>query len=166
MNMKPDKGNRFRDKNERSQEKSLYADDSQKLVAAFDEAWICAQMDQDATDHAFRFGKLLKEGNLSRTQVRNFFGELRRIEARGVTANADAIFHLQHKLAYTKSRLTDEKGKQAVNADVAQAFHDVLVRGLKAIGNDPTTLQIRFERFTAYFEAVLAYHRFHGGRES
>jgi CRISPR-associated protein Csm2 len=167
---KNQRGNQNRDHGsgggERQARRTELENRARGFTPSFDITWILLQMDQHATDHAFHFALALKEGGLTRTQVRNFFGELRRIEARGVIANVDAVFHLQHKLSYTKTRLTEDKSDKGVNPVVAEAFHDVLMKGLKAIGNDKATMQVHFERFTAYFEAVLAYHRFHGGRES
>jgi CRISPR-associated protein Csm2 len=139
--------------------------DPQVLAAQetlFDTKWITEKFDAFSSQHAYDFAKILADEGLTRTQVRNFFGELRRIEAKGVAANSEAVAHLRHKLLYTVTRLSDEK----LNKDVAKAFGLVLEKGLKAITGEGDLLQARFERFTAYFEAVLAYHRFHGGRES
>ncbi len=129
----------------------------------FDAVWIQARFVPDCSQHAFEFALYLAKNALTRTQLRNFFGELRRIEARGPAENTEAIAHLQHKLAYTTSRLKQE-GK--VHDKVAGHFQGVLEKGLKAVYSDIDDMPPRFERFTAYFEAVLAYHRFHGGKES
>lgn len=128
----------------------------------FLDVWVQEKFIAKSSQHAYDFAEYLAKNSLTRTQLRNFFGELRRIEARGPAENAEAISYLRHKLAYTVSRLEEDKLPKAV----ARTFHGVLDKGLKALDGEPTALAERFERFTAYFEAVLAYHRFHGGRES
>lgn len=132
------------------------------FAAKFDVTWVREQFSFESSQHAFDFAKYLAENDLTRTQVRNFFGELRRIEARGVEDNVEAIAHLKHKLAYICSRLKQDK----LHTNVADTFFNVLVKGFDAMSLNLAALPDRFERFTAYFEAVLAYHRFHGGRES
>lgn len=128
----------------------------------FFDVWVKEKFTSESSQHAYDYAKYLADNRLTRTQLRNFFGELRRIEARGPAENAQAISFLRHKLAYTVSRLEEDKLPKAV----ARTFHGVLDKGLQALDGEPAALAERFERFTAYFEAVLAYHRFHGGRES
>jgi CRISPR type III-A-associated protein Csm2 len=39
----------------------------------------------------------------------------------------------------------------------------VLVEAIDEVAGKPTDRRQRFERFMELFEAILAYHRFHGG---
>lgn len=98
---------------------------------------------------------------MTNTQIRNFFSELRRIEAKGVeNANID-ILSLQPKMAYVTERL---KKEAKVPDKTAEAFNDIIRKGLEEIHPDKPQATERFARFVAYFEAILAYHRLHGGQ--
>jgi CRISPR-associated protein Csm2 len=136
-------------------------DEGKKLLSDFDPQWITERFARACSLHADAFALYLKRAELTRTQVRNFFGELRRIEARGAEKSGDEIGHLRHKLAYTKSRLDDLK----LPPNRTITFQKVLEKALDAIPEDRALMPKAFSRFVSYFEAVLAYHRYHGGRD-
>jgi CRISPR-associated protein Csm2 len=48
------------------------------------------------------------------------------------------------------------------NPDV-EPLRAVLVEAIDEVAGKPTDRRQRFERFMELFEAILAYHRFHGG---
>lgn len=131
------------------------------LFERFKTEWITDKFMYATTIHAGDFAKYLKDGKLSRTQVRNFFEELRRIERGGVEKFAEHIRFLPHKLGYVKSRW---EGKDNV-VPQAYAFEQILRKAVLAIPEDAQAAAIPFSRFVAYFEAVLAYHRYHGGKD-
>lgn len=106
------------------------------------------------------FGKRLKDGDLSTSQIRNIFGEVKRIQMKASTSDSIDILSLnmlQPKLAYSAARAkkhgTDE-------------LKDLLTKGLETIlENDLQTEEVkfRFENFANFFEALLAYHKAVGG---
>lgn len=132
--------------------------------ALFDTRWITEGIDDPAIDHAKQLGAYLAQGGegITRTQVRNFFGELRRIQAQidHPDSRADIVL-LRPKLAYTTRRIGENKKELA---PLATCLHDQLTTGLGAIAQARGGLGAGFSRFVAFVEATLAYHRFFGGK--
>lgn len=136
-------------------------DEGRELLDRFKGEWITTAFDKACSDHANDFGRYLAVHKVTRTQIRNIFGELRRIEARGANKSPEQIRHLHHKLCYTKARLDEQKLEESVTT----AFQKVLDKGLAAIPDTEDGQEAPFSRFVSYFEAVLAFHRYHGGKE-
>jgi CRISPR-associated protein Csm2 len=150
-----------KDSNRRDEQSEKLKAEGDKIFADFKTEWITQGFNKACSKSANDLGKFLVDGQMTRTQIRNFFGELRRIEARGAGNSAEQIRHLHHKLCYTKAKLDE----QHVSPEVTTAFQKVLEKGLQAIPDPPEPIEAPFSRFVSYFEAVLAYHRYHGGRE-
>ncbi len=103
---------------------------------------------------ADRIGEALAGQKLTTSQIRAIFGEVRRIEGDWKTnptrANRSLIL-LKPKMAY---RAEKERGKGVEN------LVSVLSPAIDHVqGNSDN-----FTRFVDFFEAILAYHRAHGGR--
>lgn len=99
-------------------------------------------------------GKELVRQKLSTSQIRNVFGEVRRLQNR---YDRNRLLMLRPKLAYMGAR-AGEGGKE---------LRDVLTRAIIEIfaGNpDESTQRTRFQHLVDFFEAILAYHRAYGGR--
>ncbi len=119
---------------------------------------------------ADRFGRILasKDLDLSTSQIRSLFGEVRQIQGewavarqKGEAAAAERkkvlrrLILLKPKMEYRARR---ERG-QAVRALV-----DVLKPALDAVTQAPAEKQDEyFNRFVEFFEAILAYHKAYGG---
>lgn len=127
--------------------------------------WVSKGINKDAVEFAEHFGKdlaTMREA-LTTAQIRNVFGEVRRIQMNNKKAlrapevfNESRILLLRPKLAYAAKRA---KGKGAIE------LADVLSEGLKTIaeaGSREEKIK-RFENFANFFEAVLAYHKAYGG---
>jgi len=101
--------------------------------------------------------RLVKDG-LARSQIRNIFGEVRKIEATWNEENPAPTLRrlnmLKPKLDYQTSRHRE-----------VSYLRDVLAQAINQINNTPENEQTeRFHRFMNLFEAILAYHRSLGGR--
>ncbi len=108
--------------------------------------------------------KVLVAERLTNSQIRNVFGEVRRIEMKWPTdenntdkassssANRDLIL-LKSKLGYQAHK----RGNQPV-----KTLADVLIQAIDLVNSD----RQRFQRFIDFFEAILAYHKVHGGQEN
>jgi CRISPR-associated protein Csm2 len=101
--------------------------------------------------------KLVKQ-NLTRSQIRNIFTEVRKIEALWDAQPDSALRRLnmlKPKLAYATAR-----------NDSVRDLQDVLSRAIDAVNQADETEERkkRFQRFMDLFEAILAYHRAEGGR--
>ncbi len=96
---------------------------------------------------------------LSTSQIRNIFGTVRRIEMNWPENAGDEqarkahreLVLLRPKMAYQAKR---ERGKGV------KELTDILSDAIELVGADRT----RFQHFVDFFEAVLAYHKAHGGR--
>ncbi|MBX6770614.1 MAG: type III-A CRISPR-associated protein Csm2 [Chloroflexi bacterium] len=114
---------------------------------------------------AEQLGRSLAEGKLKTSQIRSFFGAVRRIEMRWPRTGADddqrraAVHQLQMlkpKLAYQAARHRDKEGGPALSQ---------LQQNLLPLIDRTREDRERFQRFVDFFEATLAYHRAAGGRE-
>ncbi|WP_457751607.1 type III-A CRISPR-associated protein Csm2 [Thermococcus sp.] len=97
---------------------------------------------------------------LKTNQVRRILEMARTTELkvrRGGTDIKNDIIRMRYLLAYTVGKATGQS-KYPI-----EAFHSVLDPMLKVLMKDPT--KENFERFYDFLQAVVAYHRFFGGRE-
>jgi CRISPR-associated protein Csm2 len=112
---------------------------------------------------AEELGEQLARARLSTSQIRNIFGTVRRIEMnwpevpqgdadqeRARKARRELLL-LKPKMAYQAKR---ESGRAV--GDLTSVLSD----GIDLVGDDRT----RFQHFVDFFEAILAYHKAHGGR--
>jgi CRISPR-associated protein Csm2 len=122
--------------------------------------WIQNGISPEAVSFADHFGKFLKAG-MTTSQIRNVFGELRRIQMNGFTGKERTSFLLlKPKLAYTVKRF------KAKERDPLFKFYDLFSIGFEAVNSTGEDRRAdAFENFMQLMEAVLAYHRFHGGKE-
>jgi CRISPR-associated protein Csm2 len=99
--------------------------------------------------------KKLVAQNLSRTQIRTIFTEVRQIESRWPSPEALHRLHmLKPKLAYQAARTPTAEYLKQVLSDAIDKVSDA----------KPDEQNERFQRFVALFEAILAYHRAEGGK--
>jgi CRISPR-associated protein Csm2 len=117
---------------------------------------------------ADQFGKELKEMNLSTSQIRSLFGEVRQIQGewsiarqKGAQATAERqkvlrrLILLKPKMEYRARR---ERGP------AVRALVNVLTPALDTVAQAPADKQDEyFNRFVDFFEAILAYHKAYGG---
>jgi len=125
--------------------------------------WVSGKngLDKLAIEYAEKFGQDLADNKLATAQIRNVFGEVRRIQMKMMDKDKwedSPILLLRPKLAYSAKRAVAKTG-------VAQKFADVLSAGVKEIteGADVEDKKRRFQNFADFFEAVLAYHKYYGG---
>ncbi len=102
--------------------------------------------------------KTLVGNKLTRSQIRNIFTEVRKIEALWGTHSVEAMRRLnmlKPKLAY-----------QVERAGPVKVLQEVLTQAIDQVNgtSDKTERDRRFRVFMDLFEAILAYHRAEGGR--
>jgi len=123
--------------------------------------WVSNRLDKLAVDYAEKFGSYLatceKKHRLTTSQIRNVFGEVRRIQMKSNESwdsVEQSVLLLKPKLAYAAKR-AEAKG--------ASALEKVLSAGLDEVfnGSNNDEKMQRFQRFADFFEAVLAYHKAH-----
>ncbi len=115
---------------------------------------------------ADRVGKALVDQKLTTSQIRNVFGTVRQIQMRWPTnpekAYREAVL-LRPKLAYFAEREKKSKGSGSEGMETLQTVLEPALKML-TVGGKPS--QDRFERFADLFEAIVAYHKKHGGRNN
>ncbi|MDF1610554.1 type III-A CRISPR-associated protein Csm2 [Stygiobacter electus] len=123
--------------------------------------WIKNGLDKEAILFAEYFGKELSPeglGNkeaLTTSQIRNVYGEVQRMKMKGF--NKSELLLLKPRLAY----LTERKGTIG-----SKDFRKVIEKALDEVlnGKDEKEMELRFQNFANFFEAILAYHRSFGGK--
>jgi CRISPR type III-A-associated protein Csm2 len=97
-----------------------------------------------------KWGQYLNErdNKVTTTQIRRFFGEVKRIQAGFALHKADIIL-LEPKIAYAVGRA---KGADKVGIE---SFYHLMKPLLHAINED----EAKFKVFVRVFEAIVAYHK-------
>ncbi len=104
---------------------------------------------------AEQFGKKLKERGLTTSQIRQVFTKLKAIEAKGFSgANKLEFLMLKPYLAYAAGRHSS-----------VRPLKKIIDFGIDSVvADDKLNEQTKFKNFCKLFEAILAYHRAHGGK--
>ena len=112
---------------------------------------------------AEKLGVYLAESEFTTSQIRNIFGEIRRLHDRDrYSRNRHRLHMLRPKLAYMAARQGKDKTKRA-----AKELQKVLTRCIEEVFKGAPDLDTEYDRFSRladFLEAVLAYHRAAGGR--
>lgn len=96
-----------------------------------------------------------KSDSLTTSQIRIAFGEMRKIQSNGY--DLSSFLMLKPKLAYAVKR-HDKKG--------LNEFYRIFVWAYDAVEtNNPAEAPKQFNNFMQIMESLLAYHKFHGGKE-
>lgn len=149
------------------EEKYLQLDEDQQITE-----WIQGGITKDTIEFSDRFGKdlcaLYKENGrdkvgkaaVTTSQIRNFFSEVKRIQRESITSdNISRFLLLRPKLAYAMARAIQKNHDSRM-----KIFKEVMEVAHRAV--DPSSeieLELRFQRFVDFFEAILAYHKSYGG---
>ena len=99
---------------------------------------------------------------LSTNQIRNIFGTVRRIEMNWPAEPKDKADHQRAVQAQRELLLLKPKMAYQAKRERGQGVRmltDVLTQAIDLVGDDRT----KFQYFVDFFEAILAYHKAHGG---
>lgn len=123
--------------------------------------WVQNGVKNDAIEWAKSFGEFLQEKDktkpLSTSQIRKFFGELKRIQA-SPEKYKDEVPMLKAKLAYAVGR--DIK-KGSIQSKIKE-FHQEFEKGINSIRFDKN-YKNDLTNFIKIVESVVAYHKYYGG---
>lgn len=142
-------------------------------VSNFKPEWISVpgKFDQETIDFAEAFGTNLCDlingrpgkNALTTSQIRNYFGEIRRIQAKiqqGNFAQQKTSFLLvRPKLAYAEARVTAKLRKSRI-----EEFRKVMDMAHSAV-LDSDDKDKAFQYFVDFLEATLAFHKAAGGKD-
>lgn len=115
---------------------------------------------QEAIDWAEKFGKYLAKNDsfkkLSTSQLRKFFGQLKRMQAVGFDEkNKTDLYMLKAQLAYANGRDKNERGQ---NKTKICHFAETLSEAI-----DQVQTKEHFKNFVNIVEAIVAFHKAAGG---
>ncbi len=117
---------------------------------------------QKTVQEAETLGRELSR-QLSTNQIRNIFGTVRRIEMNWPGAPSDEAGRKAAAQAYRELQLLKPKMAYQAKREGGRGVStlvDVLRSAIDLVGDD----RQRFQHFVDFFEAILAYHKAHGGR--
>ena len=117
----------------------------------FDSQWITDGITKEAIKFCEKFGKHIKNNGLSTSQIRNVYGELKRIQLKGFKKEKTSFLLLKPKMAYA--------AKRAKNSG-ATDFKKVFDKAFDLIDNSSE----KYKNFMDIMEAILAYHKSFGGK--
>lgn len=135
-----------------------------KSVPAADLQRIIEQGDAETlVNTAQRFGtELSKDDQLSKSQIRNIFGEVRQIEADWQSAESTQATANMRRLLLLKPRMAYQRAREKRTESLMTLLTDAI--NLVARSNEPKEQYLRFRYFVEFFEAILAYHTAAGGK--
>ncbi len=109
-------------------------------------------MSDEAINELDAFAKKLNEGGLTTTQLRKFFGALKRVEA---NFDPTLLAMLRPQLAYAVGR---SKGNV-----VMKSFYEKIDPLLRKVGTekDFDKAKKQFLNFVKVVETIVAYHKYH-----
>lgn len=102
------------------------------------------------------FGKQLASDGLSKSQIRNIFGEVRRIEADWQHDSTEEANDNLRRLLLLKPRMAYQRKREPKT----EALMDTLTVAVDLVAepSEPAEQHLRFRYFVEFFEAILAYH--------
>lgn len=119
----------------------------------FEKNWITGGADANMVKFADTVG--LKIKNLSSSQIRNIYGEMKRIQVKGFDKAKASFYLLKPKVAYAYGRAL--KGTRP--SEEMKTFKEVFDAAFACVTDART-----YDNFCNFIEAILAYHKFHGGK--
>ena len=115
----------------------------------FKSEWITNEIDRDGIEFAKQFGKYLEENRLTTSQIRNIYGELKRIQMKGFENEKTSFLLLLPKMAYAAQR-----NKNDGLTELKSVFEEVH----KHVSNEKN-----YKNMMDFMESILAYHKAFGG---
>lgn len=117
--------------------------------------WVKSGADQPMIDFTKKVGKQLEDSELSTSQFRNVYGELKRIQMSGYEKHKSDFLLLQPKVAYAYARAKKDKNK-GEGIKLLKEIFDELAKHVSS--------EKDYTNFVAIFEALIAYHKAAGGK--
>lgn len=106
---------------------------------------------QEMVNEAERLGRrFAQENKVTTSQIRNIYGTVKKLEMRGWDIQT------KRQLLLLKPRLAYAAGRHGGGV--------VELKDIISIAIDHVNNEADFKRFCQFFEAILAYHKAHGGK--
>ncbi|WP_372775256.1 type III-A CRISPR-associated protein Csm2 [Mangrovibacterium sp.] len=123
----------------------------QSFTEPFKPEWIKKGISQETVKFADSLGKYVKDNGLTASQIRNVFGEIKRIQMKGFDKETSSFYLLRPKMAYAASR----HNKAGINT-LKRYFDEA---------HEAVTDKLSYQNFVDFFESILAYHKAYGGKD-
>ncbi|MCB1825920.1 MAG: type III-A CRISPR-associated protein Csm2 [Candidatus Competibacteraceae bacterium] len=107
-------------------------------------------------EFAEKLGKHLKEKKVTTSQMRNAYGNMKKLEMAGWQGNRTQreVLLLKPRLAYAAGRQQDRDAREGL-----KSLKDTMDSAIDVVNNEDS-----FKRFCQFFEAIIAYHKSAGGK--
>lgn len=133
----------------------------------FNDEWIIKGADKDLIEYAEKAGEYMaplykgEKQCLSKSQIRNVYGEIKRIQLKGINTmeGKTSFMLLKPKVAYAEGR-----NKTMGLSLFKKIFDDAWDATSKCLENESSSI-IAYNNFCALLEAILAYHKAYGGQD-
>jgi len=129
----------------------------EEILAKFKPTWVTNGADAEMIQFTEEAGKYLASNGMTSSQLRNVYGEIKRIQMQGYDKERSSFFLLKPKVAYAVGRA---KSGQKQGLDALLLFKQIFDKCHSAVKDSS-----HFENFCKLMEALLAYHRAYGGKE-
>jgi CRISPR-associated protein Csm2 len=155
-----------KDSSDKEEEKRKLEAERQKLWTQILDripSFIKGENQKEMIESCKEFGRRFSDNDLSTSQIRNVYGEVKKIQMKNSMLKENekmeivTLRMLLPKLAYSAAR-AKKKGTDELK--------DVLSKGIETVLEDENNSKEvikRFEMFSNFFEALLAYHKAEGG---
>lgn len=131
-------------------DRNISTPDYSAIINDYKSSWITNGTDDELIDFAQKVGKSLVEGKMTSSQLRGFYGEIKRIQSAGFEKEKPSFFLLRPKIAYALARSTKNNTKNKGLSLLNDLFH----RCYKDVKDKRT-----YDYFCNFFEAIVAYHK-------
>ncbi|MDO5760615.1 MAG: type III-A CRISPR-associated protein Csm2 [Bacteroidota bacterium] len=139
--------------------------------------WVHEPIKQEIVGWCESFGEYLVTGDnnysepLTTSQIRRFFGEVKRIEMNLDASNKEnkdaenlsKITMLNPLLTYAVGRKMKKVGREMKCTSAIKPFYEELSKAITEIGKNKEHYKEYFKNFVKIFEAIVAYHKMYGG---
>ena len=108
-------------------------------------------------ENARKFGEYLGKNGLTTSQIRNVFSDVKKLKS--YNSDKTNLLLLRPKLAYVAGK-HGKRNKNGVLYGPIVDLQKIVDECIRKIDDENS-----FENFKNFFEAILAYHRYYGGKE-
>lgn len=119
----------------------------------FDSSWITQEATPSLVKYAEEAGKFMAHNDLTNSKIRSVYGEIKRIQMGGFEREKSSFFLLKPKVAYALGRDKNNEG--------LKLFKLIFDEASGHVGS-----QKSYQNFANFIEAILAYHKAHGGKDN
>ena len=123
----------------------------QTIIGLYTKEWITNEPTPSMIDFAEAAGKYMAKNKMTYSQIRNVYGEIKRIQMGGYDNKKASFYLLRPKVAYAVARM---------RGNGLEFFQQVFTKAYPDVSNAKS-----FNNFCALMEAILAYHKANNDQE-